>query len=176
MIAAVSVVFPWSTWPIVPTLQWGLVLSKVFFSAKWRARVLETGANNLEEQSCGVYWNGPCLKTNRRAGKKIFRSLIIIYSKTLNSNALIIALSLFVQRLGFFNHHHIWLTIKSTISTNMSFYIFLSPRLLLSCWEHNIQEPTELQKDNAYYLIYHIIPNLYDARFVAIIFQVLILS
>ena len=24
VIAAVSVVFPWSTWPIVPILQWGL--------------------------------------------------------------------------------------------------------------------------------------------------------
>src|SRR6516162_10907758 len=27
VIAAVSVVLPWSTWPIVPTLQWGLLRS-----------------------------------------------------------------------------------------------------------------------------------------------------
>lgn len=31
--AAVSVVLPWSTWPIVPILQWGLSLWKTFFTA-----------------------------------------------------------------------------------------------------------------------------------------------
>ena len=29
VIAAVSVVLPWSMWPIVPTLTWGLVRSNV---------------------------------------------------------------------------------------------------------------------------------------------------
>ena len=29
--AAVSVVLPWSTWPIVPTLTWGFVRSNVYF-------------------------------------------------------------------------------------------------------------------------------------------------
>lgn len=33
VIAAVKVVFPWSTWPIVPTLQCGFVLSNTSFSA-----------------------------------------------------------------------------------------------------------------------------------------------
>lgn len=31
--AAVSVVLPWSTWPMVPILQWGLSLWKTFLSA-----------------------------------------------------------------------------------------------------------------------------------------------
>ena len=29
VIAAVRVVLPWSTWPMVPMLQWGLVLSNL---------------------------------------------------------------------------------------------------------------------------------------------------
>src|SRR5689334_6390669 len=32
VIAAVSVVFPWSTWPIVPTFTWGFVRSNFFFA------------------------------------------------------------------------------------------------------------------------------------------------
>ena len=32
VIAAVSVVLPWSMWPIVPTLTWGLLRSNVFFA------------------------------------------------------------------------------------------------------------------------------------------------
>src|SRR3978361_1385775 len=32
VIAAVSVVLPWSTWPIVPTFTWGLVRSNLLFA------------------------------------------------------------------------------------------------------------------------------------------------
>src|SRR4030067_220896 len=32
VIAAVSVVLPWSTWPIVPTFTWGFVLSNFAFA------------------------------------------------------------------------------------------------------------------------------------------------
>ena len=32
VIAAVSVVLPWSTWPIVPTFTWGLVRSNLPFA------------------------------------------------------------------------------------------------------------------------------------------------
>lgn len=33
VIAAVRVVFPWSTWPTVPMFTWGLLLEKVSFFA-----------------------------------------------------------------------------------------------------------------------------------------------
>lgn len=33
VIAAVSVVLPWSTWPMVPMLQWGLSLWNTFLIA-----------------------------------------------------------------------------------------------------------------------------------------------
>ncbi len=34
VIAAVNVVLPWSTWPMVPTLTWGLVLSNFCFAIR----------------------------------------------------------------------------------------------------------------------------------------------
>jgi hypothetical protein len=41
VIAAVSVVLPWSTWPIVPTFTWGLVRSNLpfaIFERSWLKR------------------------------------------------------------------------------------------------------------------------------------------
>src|SRR5688500_17963664 len=35
VIAAVSVVLPWSTWPIVPTFTWGLVRSNLPFAMSY---------------------------------------------------------------------------------------------------------------------------------------------
>ena len=36
VIAAVSVVLPWSMWPMVPTLTWGLLLSYFFLAISAR--------------------------------------------------------------------------------------------------------------------------------------------
>src|SRR4029079_16744286 len=56
--AAVSVVLPWSTWPIVPTFTWGLVRSNLPFAMTKYPVVLLVGIGPLRGPGNGAHdWN-----------------------------------------------------------------------------------------------------------------------
>ena len=72
VIAAVKVVLPWSTWPMVPMLQWGLLLSNLALAILkvllelidqiWSVHFLEIGTIILNKRGFFKHYLTKCYK------------------------------------------------------------------------------------------------------------------
>ena len=73
VIAAVRVVLPWSTWPMVPMLQWGLVLSNLAYAIDISSLVESEIESQITKYTSLNYI--PCLGFNQYPLRAHFLSL-----------------------------------------------------------------------------------------------------
>src|ERR687887_517460 len=84
VMAAVSVVLPWSTCPIVPTFTWGLVRSNTLLAIYFLQSVLDVVSSRWESdprphayQACALplsYWSGTLLCRGLHGGQGEIRT------------------------------------------------------------------------------------------------------